>query len=302
MKSSFLIFQCILTISLITACSFSKESPSEIDSVFNKSNLIAWCIIPYDNQNRIPAERAEMLYELGLNRLAYDWREEHIPNFPEEIRQLQKHDIELSAAWLWIDNRAAQGLLPEHDAIFNTIEEAGVSTSIWIGIDENFYEGLDDNEKLTKVSGLIGKIYDRARISGSSIALYNHGGWASRPENQIQIIEASGHKDIGIVFNFHHGHNQIDRFGEVLEILMPWLETVNLNGMEKDGAHILDVGKGDYEKEMIRTLINSGFSGNIGILGHTEGEDVRDVLNRNLDGLRNLLTELGEQETAKSYD
>jgi len=106
------------------------------------------------------------------------------------------------------------------------------------------------------------------------------------------VIEATGIDDIGIVFNFHHGHAQIDRFDEALEIMMPWLETVNLNGMEKDGAHILDIGKGDYEKAMIETLIESGYSGNIGIIGHTEGEDVREVLERNLRGLQGILGEI----------
>ncbi|TVQ75114.1 MAG: AP endonuclease, partial [Balneolaceae bacterium] len=41
-----------------------------------------------------------------------------------------------------------------------------------------------------------------------------------------------------------------------------------------------------------KTLLDSGFTGNIGIIGHTEGEDVRDVLLRNLSGLHEILGEL----------
>ena len=37
--------------------------------------LVAWCIVPFDSQNRSPAERAEMLQRIGLKRVAYDWRQ-----------------------------------------------------------------------------------------------------------------------------------------------------------------------------------------------------------------------------------
>lgn len=283
----------VLILFVITAaCSSQQQRETRL---FDRNNLVAWCIIPYDNQNRTPQERAEMLTELGFSRMAYDWREEHLPRFPEEIRTLQEYDIDLTAAWLWIDERAADGLLPEHDLIFEAIEEAGVSTSIWVGMHENFYEGQSEPEKVEKVADMIRLVRERARVSGSTVALYNHGGWMGVPENQVRIIEAAGEEDLGIVFNFHHGHDQIDRFEQALDTMMPYLETVNLNGMEKDGAHILDIGKGDYEAEMIATLIASGYSGEIGIIGHTEGEDVRDVLSRNLAGLQQVLSEVGAE-------
>lgn len=156
----------------------------------------------------------------------------------------------------------------------------------------NFYEDLPDDEKVRHVAEMVKRIYERAQASGSSVSLYNHQGWLGIPENQVLVIEATGIDDIGIVFNIHHGHAQINRFEEALDIMMPWLETVNLNGMEKDGVHILDIGKGDYEKAMIETLIESEFSGNIGIIGHTDGEDVRIVLERNLEGLHEILGEI----------
>jgi len=301
MKSWLTFTLLIIALHFLVGCSNEENSSSVDNHLFQKENLLAWCVIPYDNQNRSPAERASMLTELGFTQFAYDWRDHHLPDFPEEIKVLKEHGIELSAAWLWIDKRASNGLLPEHDQIFDALEESATSTQIWVGIHDNYYEDLTEGQKLAKVSRIIREVHQRAQLSGSTVALYNHGGWASEPENQVQIIEATGYDDIGIVFNFHHGHNHIGRFGEVLEIIMPWLVTVNLNGMEKKGAHILDIGKGDYEKEMIRTLLNSGFTGNIGIIGHTEGEDVRDVLQRNLDGLQKILRELGEAEAVQTF-
>ncbi len=40
--------------------------------LFARSNLVAWCIVPFDSQKRGPEERAAMLERLGLRRLAYD--------------------------------------------------------------------------------------------------------------------------------------------------------------------------------------------------------------------------------------
>lgn len=54
-------------------------------SIFSRENLLAWCIVPFDASKRTPAERAAMLQRLGIGALAYDWRQEHIPTFDEEL-------------------------------------------------------------------------------------------------------------------------------------------------------------------------------------------------------------------------
>ena len=50
-------------------------------SIFQRENIAAWCIVPFDSKQRGPVERAEMLNRLGITKLAYDWRAEHIPTF-----------------------------------------------------------------------------------------------------------------------------------------------------------------------------------------------------------------------------
>ena len=47
-------------------------------ALLKRDNLMAWCIVPFDAKKRGPEERAAMLKELGLSRLAYDWRDEHV--------------------------------------------------------------------------------------------------------------------------------------------------------------------------------------------------------------------------------
>src|SRR5690242_6804816 len=67
--------------------------------VFARTNLVAWCVVPFDSKHRGPAGRAEMVKQLGFTKVAYDWRDNHVPSFEEEIRQYQKHGIEYFAFW-----------------------------------------------------------------------------------------------------------------------------------------------------------------------------------------------------------
>ena len=69
-------------------------------SVFARDNLLAWCIVPFDARKRGPQERAAMLQRLGIGALAYDWRDEHIERFDEELCQLRDHGVEMTAFWL----------------------------------------------------------------------------------------------------------------------------------------------------------------------------------------------------------
>ena len=38
-----------------------------------------------------------MLQELGITQFAYDYRDEHLPSFPEEIELLKEKGLELKA-------------------------------------------------------------------------------------------------------------------------------------------------------------------------------------------------------------
>ena len=68
------------------------------ESLFARTNLVAWCIVPFDARKRGPEERAAMLERLGLKKFAYDYRAEHIPTFDAEMEALRRHGIELERA------------------------------------------------------------------------------------------------------------------------------------------------------------------------------------------------------------
>ena len=62
------------------------------------------------------------------------------------------------------------------------------------------------------------------------------------------------------------------------------------DGMRREGPQILTIGDGDHEYDMIKVLMDEGYQGPWGILGHIETEDVQKVLERNVKGLRTLQT------------
>ena len=69
------------------------------EPLYDLKNLAAWCIVPFDNQKRTPEQRAAMVAKMGLTKVAYDWRQEHVPEFEAEILAYKKHGIEFFAFW-----------------------------------------------------------------------------------------------------------------------------------------------------------------------------------------------------------
>ncbi len=104
----------------------SAQDAASVDSIYRKDNLVAWCIVPFDSKKRTPAERAEMLEKLGIKKLAYDYRAEHIPTFDEEMGQLKKHGIELTAWWFPTElNEEAKNILA-------VLERHQLKTQLWV--------------------------------------------------------------------------------------------------------------------------------------------------------------------------
>jgi sugar phosphate isomerase/epimerase len=163
---------------------------------------------------------------------------------------------------------------------------------VWLGFPDDAFEGLEDDRSLGKAVEVVEEILVECEDIGCTLALYNHGGWFGEPDNLVRIVESAGSRKLKIVYNFHHGHEQLDRFEENLARMLPYLSTININGMRVEGPKILTLGEGDLELGMLRTIVDSGYKGAIGILGHTEGEDIRPVLERNLKGLEELKKQL----------
>ncbi|MCC6490051.1 MAG: TIM barrel protein [Candidatus Hydrogenedentes bacterium] len=260
-------------------------------NIFERSNLVAWCIVPFDAKKRGPEERAKMLDRLGISRLAYDWRAEHIPTFDEELDTLKRHNIALSAFWF------PGAMNDEARAILDVLKRHQVQTELWVSLNggEIVCTPEEQARRVKEHVEILRPIVAAAAELGCKVGLYNHGGWFGEPENQIEILHSLSAPNVGLVYNLHHGHGHLERFPALLERMKPYLYCINLNGMVRDGDQtgrkIMPLGTGELDLSLLKTIRDSGYRGPIGILGHTE-DDAELTLSDNLDGLDWLVPQL----------
>ncbi|MCD8533707.1 MAG: ThuA domain-containing protein [Verrucomicrobia bacterium] len=259
----------------VQASRLSQAAPN-----FSIPNLVAWCIVPFDSTHRSPAERVAMLQHLGLRRVAYDWRQEHVDSFETEILEYQKHHIEMTAFW------------DVHPHAFDLFRKYKMSPQIWKTAPSP--QADSQAERVRLAAEILRPVVDECRSLGSFFGLYNHGGWGGQPENLIQVCEYIrthfNAPHVGIVYNFHHAHDRIDDFSQFIHKLSPYLLCLNLNGMNaEEKPKILTIGSGTHEKSMIQAVLDSGYAGPIGIIDHLEQRDSLQVLQENILGLQEHL-------------
>lgn len=287
-------------------------SESAAASIYARENLVAWCIVPFDSRKRGPEERAEMMRRLGIRRFAYDWRAEHVPQFDEEMTTLRNYGIELTAFWF------PGGLNDEARAILAVLERHGIRTQLWVSLGPPPANTPEEQRaRVAETAAALAPIVEAAARIGCKVGLYNHGGWFGEPANQLEVLaaldampgtvgEASRRGDVGIVYNLHHGHahlgpvgakgeEAIAPFRAMLARMLPRTLCINLNGMDRDGEErgrkILPLGQGELDLALLRAIRDLGWTGPVGILGHTM-DDAEDTLRDNLDGLDWLLPQL----------
>jgi len=292
---------CVVHLSMLSAAALAQSRSPEI---FARDNLVAWCIVPFDDRDRTPEERAAMLERLGIKRYAYDYRAKHIPTFEAEIEACKRHGVELTAWWF------PRSLNDEAKHTLAIFEKHGVTPQLWVtGSGGAVKTPAEQAAQVKAEADRIRPIAEAAAKIGCKVALYNHGGWFGEPENQIAIINELKLPNVGIVYNLHHGHGHVDRFAELLQTMKPHLLALNLNGMVRDGDQrgqkIVPLGEGELDLRLLRIIRDSGYDGPIGILNHTQ-ENAEARLQDNIDGLNWLRPQLdgkpaGEKPTLRTW-
>ncbi|MFO0812977.1 MAG: sugar phosphate isomerase/epimerase [Gemmatales bacterium] len=273
----------MLTLLLASVLTCAEPPP-----LFAQDNLVAWCVVPFDARQRGPADRVAMLKELKLTRYAYDWRDKHLPTFEEEVQLLRPAGITLHAVWFPTTlNRDAQHIL-------KILKKHDLHPELWVSLDEP--PGATTADKVTAAVKVLQPLQQAAQTHGCLLCLYNHGGWMGEPAHQLAILQQLAPARIGLIYNLHHAHSQLNQLDAVWHQLLPHLQCVTLNGMDidgdKHGRKILPLGVGTQDVTVLKQLQASGYKGRVAILGHMHEYDVADRLRDNLDGLRWLVPQL----------
>ena len=291
MKLQTLIVAAALVLVASGAHSADEKLPRPVPGAFARQNLVAWCIVPFDARHRGPKERADMLVRLGIRRIAYDWRDNNIPEWDEELEQYKAHGIELVG--FWAPDR--------HKQILELLKRHSLKSQLWLMTDG---KGDTQEQRVESAANAIRPIATEASRIGCKVGLYNHGGWFGQPENQHAIndrLRKDDVRNVGIVYNLHHGHEHLDRFPQLLEKIKPHLLCLNLNGMRKAGPKILTIGQGDDDAAVLAAIRDSGYAGPIGILNHREEMDAEVALKDNVEGLKSLLRAAGDDASLGTY-
>jgi sugar phosphate isomerase/epimerase len=233
-----------------------------------------------------------MLQRLGITKLAYDWRDEHVPTFDAEIEAMRRHHIEITAWWY-------SHHLP---AVLEAAKRHGIHPQLWVcGVRRPTGDAAGDPARIEAEAARILPFARDAASIGSSVGLYNHREpWCEDQDNQIAVIERlrrDGVDNVGIVFNFHHWRGPLAGFPALFERMQPYLLAVNLNGMPadtRDYPRVRFVGTDASELAMLRVVRDSGWRGPIGILHERPELDAERGLAHSLVGLEWLRKELAQ--------
>jgi hypothetical protein len=267
-------------LSALLAATMLNAAPALI---YEPGNLVAWCVVPFDAKKRGPAERAEMLQKLGFKKFAYDWRAEHLPTFEQEVIELKKRNIELTAVWF------PSVLNADAKALLAVIEKHKLTPQLWVMVPDP--AGKNWSEQMDEAVKQLTPVVEASAKAGCKLSLYNHGGWAGEPANAAILVMRIKRPHVGVVYNLHHGHADLpdmmlSSFGNDVP-----LHAINLNGThprgDLTGRKIEILGNGPEDLRLLRTIRDGGFRGPIGILGHTD-DDAEARLADNLAGLARL--------------
>jgi sugar phosphate isomerase/epimerase len=238
-----------------------------------------------------------MLKKLGIRKVAYDWRAEHVPTFDSELEAYARHGITLHAFWMPVDTAMPLERESHWQIVLDLVRRRHATPELWVMLNNALVDGVAEAERAQRAAEILAPVARAAKERSCKLGFYNHGGWWGQPDNQIQVAEVlreRGHANIGLVYNFHHGHEHVANFTQLARRMAPYLLTVNINGMRDAGPQILAVGQGDHERAMLAELIAAGYRGPVGILHHRDGVDAEEGLKDNLLGIERLL-ELGAQ-------
>lgn len=293
------LFACLL---IVLSVSLHAQSPSP----FAKSNLHVWAFEEYDAVDRTPLQRAKLLKELGIHGAGFISRNEaRVAEFEPYVKAYQQQGIKLVSVWTPIHTEQPLEE-PQVKGFLDVVDRHQLHLQWWLTLEEDF-DAMPAKSRVDHAVSRLKPLVIEANKRDCKLVVYGHGPtrWFTQAENLIEIVQRLKKEmpdaEIGIVYNFHQSHAQMDRLAAVFPKLQPHLVALNLNGMYADGPRIGLIGKGDREQSMIETVVKSGWQGPVGIIHHQRKQDAKENLQANLDGLQAVLKAIGDDGAASTY-
>ena len=84
----------------------------------------------------------------------------------------------------------------------------------------------------------------------------------------VEVVKRGEVDNVGIVYNFFHGHGQLDLMPDAFRAMGPYMMSINLNGVTPEAPRILPLGTGERDREILQMIADSGYDGPIGLIDH----------------------------------
>ncbi|MCB2411316.1 hypothetical protein LGT39_00465, partial [Demequina sp. TTPB684] len=250
-------------------------------------------LVAHDALRRGPDERAQMLRRIGVSKIIWDWRDEHLAAFETELDALRRHHVDLAGVWTPLpmpayeepDYASRFGVVP--GAIKTLITEAarrGHSPDLWtqIGFGQPGAPAVMSPEvhaaEVSRAADHLSGLARLARGHGMCVVLTNHGGWAGEPRTLVDVVKELARRglgNVGIGLRLQHAHHLIADLDHHLKVMNEHLVAVMLSGAdagaELTGRVILPFGAGSRDRWVTHALLESGWRGQLAI--HAVGQD-----------------------------
>jgi sugar phosphate isomerase/epimerase len=113
--------------------------------------------------------------------------------------------------------------------------------------------GADEKKTFEQIGKALQECGKAAADAGVEIWVEVHGAVTQMPKNMKAIMEACGHKSVGVCWNSNAADVENKSVAKSFEMLKPWLKSCHINNLENDA-------KGTYPyRELFKLLRDSGY-------------------------------------------
>jgi sugar phosphate isomerase/epimerase len=237
-----------------------------------------------------PVQEAELAKEAGFDGISFDGAK----LVPERLRALDERALQFF--FLYVGANVSYGQIVYEPGIEDSIRALkGRSTIVWLTIRGG---GAGAEQRAVEAAR---KICDLAARENLRVALYPHYGmYVARLSDALRVADEAKRSNLGVTFNLCHelrsGFDSDVR--TLLERALPRLYAVSINGADQQGdwdqlIQPLDRGAFDVAG-FVRTLIEVGYSGPIGLQCYAIKGDPRTNLEHSMQAWRKMATRFAE--------
>jgi sugar phosphate isomerase/epimerase len=237
-----------------------------------------------------PVQETELAREVGFDGISFDGAK----LVAERLKALDERGLQFF--FLYVGATVSDGQIVYEPGIEDSIRALkGRSTIVWLTIRGG---GSGAEQRAVEAAR---KICDLAAQENLRVALYPHYGmYVARLSDALRIADAAKRSNLGVTFNLCHelrsGFDPDVR--TLLERALPRLYAVSINGADRQGdwdrlIQPLDRGAFDVAG-FVRTLIQVGYDGPIGLQCYAIKGDPRTNLEHSMQAWRKMSTQFAE--------